>query len=123
MSSPRYDLCHADGGYTTYVINDGSATYANAYFELNYINIFSSATSADSSTPDTAASGSGTGSSASVTRSNAPTTTLTSGSTSRTSGAAAQSSGAAGPVTELKGVYWLAVSLAAAALGFGTVSV
>nr|XP_019046886.1 hypothetical protein I302_03489 [Kwoniella bestiolae CBS 10118]OCF25816.1 hypothetical protein I302_03489 [Kwoniella bestiolae CBS 10118] len=26
--------------YTTYVIDDASATYANAYFELNYINVY-----------------------------------------------------------------------------------
>ncbi|ODN79371.1 hypothetical protein L202_03375 [Cryptococcus amylolentus CBS 6039] len=28
--------------YTTYVINDQSTTYAQAYFEINYINVFSS---------------------------------------------------------------------------------
>ncbi|WVO18318.1 hypothetical protein L204_106033 [Cryptococcus depauperatus] len=28
--------------YTTYVINDAAATYANAYFEINYINVYSS---------------------------------------------------------------------------------
>ncbi|WVR04849.1 hypothetical protein IAU60_001861 [Kwoniella sp. DSM 27419] len=28
--------------YTTYVINDASTTYANAYFELNYINVYTS---------------------------------------------------------------------------------
>ncbi|AAW46063.1 hypothetical protein CNBJ0500 [Cryptococcus deneoformans B-3501A] len=28
--------------YTTYVINDGSTTYAQAYFEINYVNVYSS---------------------------------------------------------------------------------
>lgn len=35
--------------YTTYVINDQEATYANAYFELNYINVFSTSTSGSAS--------------------------------------------------------------------------
>lgn len=29
--------------YTQYVINDASATYKNAYFEINYVNVFSNA--------------------------------------------------------------------------------
>lgn len=33
--------------YTTYVVGDGS-TYSNAYFEINYINIFSTSTSSAS---------------------------------------------------------------------------
>jgi hypothetical protein len=33
--------------YTTYVINDASETYKNAYFELNYINIYSTAAPID----------------------------------------------------------------------------
>lgn len=28
--------------YTTYVINNASTTYAQAYFEINYINVYSS---------------------------------------------------------------------------------
>ncbi|WVN91074.1 uncharacterized protein L203_106321 [Cryptococcus depauperatus CBS 7841] len=27
--------------YSTYVVNDGSTTYANAYYEINYINVYS----------------------------------------------------------------------------------
>ncbi|WWC86640.1 uncharacterized protein L201_001517 [Kwoniella dendrophila CBS 6074] len=44
--------------YTTYVINDGSTTYANAYFELNYINIYTNnATTTSSSSTTTTAAG------------------------------------------------------------------
>jgi len=50
----------ADVSYTTYVINDAGATYANAYFELNYINVFSSSSSAGASASSTSsAAGSG----------------------------------------------------------------
>ncbi|GMK58304.1 hypothetical protein CspeluHIS016_0503360 [Cutaneotrichosporon spelunceum] len=47
--------------YTTYVINDASETYKNAYFELNYINIYSTAVEA-SSTSSNSSSGSSSGS-------------------------------------------------------------
>ncbi|KAK8847650.1 hypothetical protein IAR55_005509 [Kwoniella newhampshirensis] len=43
--------------YSTYVVNDASATYANAYFELNYINVFSTNSSSSNATsPNGAAS-------------------------------------------------------------------
>jgi CCR4-NOT transcriptional regulation complex NOT5 subunit len=35
--------------YTTYVINDQQSTYANAYFEINYINVYSSSSSSSAS--------------------------------------------------------------------------
>ncbi|WWD00872.1 hypothetical protein V866_007810 [Kwoniella sp. B9012] len=37
--------------YTTYVIDDASATYANAYFELNYINIYTTNQTAGNDVP------------------------------------------------------------------------
>ncbi|OWT36813.1 hypothetical protein C362_05550 [Cryptococcus neoformans Bt1] len=56
--------------YTTYVINDGSTTYSQAYFEINYVNVYSSnpssvttispsgpSTSATSTTASTSAAG------------------------------------------------------------------
>lgn len=59
--------------YTTYVINDQEATYANAYFELNYINVFSTSTSGS-------ASGSGSNdSSTGSTTSQRATTTISTG--------------------------------------------
>lgn len=53
--------------YTTYVINDASETYKNAYFELNYVNVYSTAVepSANGGSGDASASGSATGSAAS----------------------------------------------------------
>lgn len=42
--------------YTTYVINDGSTTYANAYFEINYLNVYSSSSSSNSSSSTTTVS-------------------------------------------------------------------
>lgn len=56
--------------YTTYVINDASETYKNAYFELNYINIYSTAVepgSSNSSSGSSGASGSGSGGGAQAT--------------------------------------------------------
>jgi hypothetical protein len=47
----------ADESYTTYVINDAGATYSNAYFELNYINVFSSSPSTTTSSSKTSATG------------------------------------------------------------------
>jgi hypothetical protein len=47
----------ADISYTTYVINDAGSTYSNAYFELNYINVFSSSPSTTSSSAKTSATG------------------------------------------------------------------
>ncbi|WWC59736.1 uncharacterized protein I303_102298 [Kwoniella dejecticola CBS 10117] len=66
--------------YTTYVINDASQTYANAYFELNYINVYTTNSSASGDLP----SPSGIGKS---------TTTITAGTGSRTT------SGVAGGAT------------------------
>ena len=57
--------------YTTYVINDASSTYANAYFELNYINVYATDGASSSSTSKS--------SSATRTNSNSPTTTITGG--------------------------------------------
>lgn len=85
----------ADDSYTTYVIDDAGATYANAYFEINYINIFSSASATESTTPDvTGSSGSGAGASG-ASRSNSPTTTLSGGAGTSASAGASQPSGGA----------------------------
>ncbi|BEI85927.1 hypothetical protein CcaverHIS002_0602140 [Cutaneotrichosporon cavernicola] len=58
--------------YTTYVINDASETYKNAYFELNYINIYSTAvepstTNSSSGSASGSASGAATGGGAKTT--------------------------------------------------------
>ena len=47
-SRPSKRCRSADISYTTYVINDASTTYANAYFEFNYVNVFSSSSSSSS---------------------------------------------------------------------------
>jgi hypothetical protein len=67
--------------YTTYVINDAETTYANAYFEINYINVYSNST--------TSAANSTSGSGASATKTNtigASGTGSASASTSRSAG-------------------------------------
>jgi hypothetical protein len=46
--------------YTTYVINDAEATYANAYFEINYVNIYSSSSSSAANTSGAAGTASAT---------------------------------------------------------------
>jgi len=61
--------------YTTYVIDDASTTYANAYFELNYINVFS--TSNSSSSTATTGTGGGSTSSATTTVSTGPGSSTT----------------------------------------------
>ncbi|ORX35900.1 concanavalin A-like lectin/glucanase domain-containing protein [Kockovaella imperatae] len=65
--------------YTTYVINNASTTYANAYFEINYLNVYSTSTSGSSSSGSSAS-----GASSTITAGVSPT----SGSSSKTSGAA-----------------------------------
>jgi len=67
----------ADISYTTYVINDASATYANAYFELNYINVFSSSSSASTSASSTSSSARSSGTGATTTISTGPGSTTT----------------------------------------------
>nr|XP_019008226.1 uncharacterized protein I206_06781 [Kwoniella pini CBS 10737]OCF47007.1 hypothetical protein I206_06781 [Kwoniella pini CBS 10737] len=57
--------------YTTYVIDDASTTYANAYFELNYINVYTTNSSSSGNLPS--ANGIG-----------KATTTVTAGTASRT---------------------------------------
>lgn len=61
----------ADISYTTYVINDAGSTYANAYFELNYINVFSSSATTTSSS----AKASGTGATTTISTGPGATTT------------------------------------------------
>jgi hypothetical protein len=65
----------ADISYTTYVINDAGATYSNAYFELNYINVFSSSPSTTSSSARTSAGTSATGATTTITTGPGATTT------------------------------------------------
>lgn len=52
--------------YTTYVINDAAETYKNAYFELNYINVYSTAVQASSGNGSSGDAGSATGTGASA---------------------------------------------------------
>nr|XP_031860784.1 uncharacterized protein CI109_003828 [Kwoniella shandongensis]KAA5527856.1 hypothetical protein CI109_003828 [Kwoniella shandongensis] len=92
--------------YTTYVINDGSTTYANAYYELNYINIYSSSSSSSSSSNSTASA----------------TTTLTAGvsgasGTAKSSASAASSGAASGAIRQTAGGMG-AVALVLGVLGF-----
>lgn len=68
--------------YTTYVINEAQQKYANAYFEINYVNIYSSTKSNVSSSASASSSGT--------------QTVGTRASGSAVSGAAASSSRAAG---------------------------
>jgi hypothetical protein len=63
--------------YTTYVIDDAAATYANAYFELNYINVYSTSSNSSSAA----------GSSSSSSTTGRPTTTVNSGPGATVSGA------------------------------------
>lgn len=94
--------------YTTYVINNAEQTYANAYFEINYVNIYSN-------TKSNATSGSGSSSSASGTGATNTVGTRPSGSVA--SGAAAQSSRAAGAQRwEGLGLGWM-IAVAAGVVG------
>jgi hypothetical protein len=118
----------ANDSYTTYVINDGGATYADAYFELNYVNIFSTAEPEMSFLQGPAASSGaglslnpvGTGDkavSSSVTSVKQPQTTgtiTTSDGTDNTSGSASLSSGAR---DGNKAVSWMASAVISLALG------
>ncbi|WRT64521.1 uncharacterized protein IL334_001453 [Kwoniella shivajii] len=84
--------------YTTYVIDDGSTTYANAYFELNYINIYASSSNSSGSGSATSPSGIG-----------KATTTITAGVGSQTSTKISSTNGttsnsASGPTIGLKSV-------------------
>ena len=79
----------------------GSPAYDNAYFEINYVNIFSTASASDSTTPEKTESLSG----QSVTKSNSPTTTISGGAGSSGSSRASQSSGAGAPVVSI-GKEW-----------------
>lgn len=97
--------------YTQYVIDDASATYANAYFEINYINVYSSASAVSSSSGDSSTSTSA---------------TLGPGSTGEqgSQAAAASSSRAAGYVTyEGPGAAVLAAVLTAIGAGVAAVLV
>ncbi|OCF44784.1 endo-1,3(4)-beta-glucanase [Kwoniella heveanensis CBS 569] len=67
--------------YTTYVIDDASATYANAYFELNYINVYSTNSSGS-------ASGSGSSTMTLTDGMGKATTTVTAGVGTHTNGTA-----------------------------------
>jgi hypothetical protein len=66
-STPHIRVRRLMNSYTTYVIDDAAETYANAYFELNYINVFSTSSSSSSSSASvstTTAAGGGSRSSA-----------------------------------------------------------
>jgi hypothetical protein len=62
--------------YTTYVIDDAAETYANAYFELNYINVFSTSSSSSSSASVSTTTAAGGGARSSAT---GATTTVSTG--------------------------------------------
>lgn len=71
--------------YTTYVINDAETTYANAYFEINYINVYSN------STTSAANSSSGSSSGTSATKTNTIGASGTGSASASTSKSAARS--------------------------------
>ena len=99
--------------YTTYVINDAEATYANAYFEINYFNVYSNSTNTSASEGSTSGSG-GTG---------GMTGTLTVGPSGTASGKSSGSSGAGTARTartwEGAGVGLLAAVLVGGLAGLG----
>jgi hypothetical protein len=102
--------------YTTYVIDDASATYANAYFEINYLNIYSS--NGASSSPSSSASASGSG------RSNSPTTTISAGAGQSGASGASNPTGAGSRVYqqwEGAGLGWLAAVAGGLVMGLGTI--
>ncbi|KAL7419058.1 hypothetical protein Q5752_005894 [Cryptotrichosporon argae] len=90
--------------YTTYVINDQEATYANAYFEINYINVYSNSTaSSNASEPSGAASA---------------TTTETKAATASTARSTATGSGGRTALdVPLAGLGWGGVLAAGVAVG------
>lgn len=84
--------------YTTYVINNASTTYAQAYFEINYINVYSSnpstvTTISPSGPTPTSSTSTSTSTSASVSKS--MTTTISKGLTGWETPAAGTLSGGA----------------------------
>lgn len=83
--------------YTTYVINDGSTTYAQAYFEINYVNVYSSnpssVTTVSPSGPTSTSTLTATSTTASV--SNDMTTTISKGLTGWETSAAGTREGGA----------------------------
>jgi len=89
----------ANKSYTTYVINDASATYSNAYFELNYINVFSSSSSASASTTASSSRSSATGA----------TTTISTGPGSTTTAAVRAGNGAGSRIGSAGGLVVVAL--------------
>lgn len=86
--------------YTTYVINDGSTTYSQAYFEINYVNVYSSNPSSVTTISPSGPSTSATSTTASV--SNDITTTISKGLTRwETSAAGTREGGATRPEQQL----------------------
>jgi hypothetical protein len=85
----------ANESYTTYVINDAGSTYSNAYFELNYINVFSSSPSTTSSSAKTSATGA--------------TTTISTGPGSTTTAPVQAGNGAAARVGSTGGLVLVAL--------------
>jgi hypothetical protein len=116
----------AHPSYTTYVINDAGATYANAYFEINYVNIYSTAQAEPPSLAGPAAgSGSSTTQSASSTstgRTSGPTTTMSGGASASGAGASATPSGGAGRTAQSNGLAWTGLAILGVALGFGVMA-
>lgn len=90
---------NTDNSYTTYVIDDAAATYANAYFELNYINVFSSSAATTISSSSSSARVSGTG----------VTTTISTGPGATTT-APVRAGNGAGTRTTFDGLVWTALS-------------
>ena len=93
--------------YTTYVINDGSTTYANAYFEINYFNVYST---------------NGTGSVASGSGSSGASKTITAGVTGA-SASSAKTSGGGVPVAKWQGfgLGGIGAAIVGVVLGLGLV--
>lgn len=102
--------------YTTYVIDDASATYANAYFEINYLNIYSS--NGASSSPSSSASASGSA------RSNSPTTTISAGAGQSGASGASNPTGAGSRVHQQwdgAGLGWVAAIAGGLVMGLGMI--
>lgn len=110
------------------MINDAGATYANAYFEINYVNIYSTAQAEPASLAGPAA-GSGstsnssqTASSSSSGRNSGPTTTMSGGASASAGQASATPSGGAGRAVQGSELAWTGLAIIGVALGFGVMA-
>ncbi|ORY30224.1 concanavalin A-like lectin/glucanase domain-containing protein [Naematelia encephala] len=102
--------------YTTYVINDQQATYANAYFEINYVAVYQASNASTSSTSGSSAATS------SVSGSSGATGTITAGAGSASASSSQTSTGAASGAFRLwmgDGATWAVLVGAGLLAGMG----